>query len=84
MYENENDVKALVDMYPDDPSEGSPYNTGDELFGQEPEYKREASIYNDLIFTVRRLFIFIPSSCRPRILNSLYRAFCRPLGESFR
>ena len=56
MYENENDVKELVDMYPDDPSEGSPYNTGEELFGQQPEYKREASIYNDLIFTVRRPF----------------------------
>ncbi|KAG8707537.1 hypothetical protein FRC08_000433 [Ceratobasidium sp. 394] len=48
----------LLPLYPDFPSLGSPYNTGNEMFGREREYKRAASFVGDLLFTApRRDFI---------------------------
>jgi len=41
-------LKAAIDkvmsLYPDDPSAGSPFGTGNETFGTGPGYKREAAI----------------------------------------
>jgi hypothetical protein len=34
----------VLTLYPDDPSVGSPYGTGNELFGLPPSYKRQAAI----------------------------------------
>ncbi|KAG8732263.1 hypothetical protein FRC10_001044, partial [Ceratobasidium sp. 414] len=42
----------LLPLYLDIPSLGSPYNTGNEMFGREREYKRAASFVGDLLFTV--------------------------------
>ncbi|KAG9128094.1 hypothetical protein FRC07_004988 [Ceratobasidium sp. 392] len=48
----------LLPLYPDDPAMGSPYNTGNEMFGRERQYKRAASFVGDLLFTApRRDFI---------------------------
>lgn len=45
-------------LYPNDPSLGSPFNTGNETFGLDPEYKHVAAILGDVDFqSVRRLFI---------------------------
>ena len=45
---SQNALEAAFDqvltLYPEDPSIGSPYGTGDELFGLPPSYKRQASI----------------------------------------
>jgi acetylcholinesterase len=45
-------LKAAVDKmmshYPDDPSAGSPFGTGDETFGAGPGYKRAAAICTSL------------------------------------
>ncbi|KAG9086728.1 hypothetical protein FRC06_002965, partial [Ceratobasidium sp. 370] len=49
---------TLLPLYLDIPSLGSPYNTGNEMFGREKEYKRAASFVGDLLFTApRRDFI---------------------------
>jgi len=44
----ENRVRGLMDIYPADPAQGSPYGTGDDLFGLPEEvgvgYKRTASL----------------------------------------
>jgi hypothetical protein len=33
-----------MSLYPDDPSAGSPFNTGNKTFGTGPGYKRESAI----------------------------------------
>jgi hypothetical protein len=50
-------VQTLVDLYPDDPSAGSPFRTGpaNNIY---PQYKRLAAILGDLTFTLtRRVFL---------------------------
>ncbi|KAJ2935221.1 hypothetical protein H1R20_g1873, partial [Candolleomyces eurysporus] len=37
-------LDQVLMLYPEDPSVGSPYGTGDELFGFPPSYKRQSSI----------------------------------------
>ena len=37
-------VDKVISLYPDDPSAGSPFGTGNETFGTGPAYKREAAI----------------------------------------
>jgi hypothetical protein len=37
-------VDKVLEFYPDDPRVGSPYGTGDELFGLPSSYKRLSSI----------------------------------------
>ncbi|KAG9124350.1 hypothetical protein FRC07_011949 [Ceratobasidium sp. 392] len=51
---NETAVRELLKYYPDDPAAGSPYGTGNETFGQGAQYKRYASIFNDLLFQAPR------------------------------
>jgi carboxylesterase type B len=46
-------VQGLVNLYPDDPTQGAPYNTGI-LYELYPEFKRLASILGDATFTLAR------------------------------
>ena len=54
---NESDVGDLFDVqYPDDPTKGSPFNTGTK-YGIPPQYKRLAAIQGDLVFQAPRRFL---------------------------
>ncbi|EEB98077.1 hypothetical protein MPER_02479 [Moniliophthora perniciosa FA553] len=44
-----NAIAELTNIYPDDPRFGSPYGTGNQTFGLDPEYKHYASILGDLL-----------------------------------
>jgi hypothetical protein len=37
-------MDKVISLYPDDPSAGSPFNTGNETFGTGPGYKRGSAI----------------------------------------
>ncbi|KAL1718334.1 Alpha/Beta hydrolase protein [Schizophyllum commune] len=50
----EKHISKILDLYPNDPSLGSPYNTGNETFGLSPQYKRLASIMGDINFESQR------------------------------
>ncbi|KAL0567934.1 hypothetical protein V5O48_014062 [Marasmius crinis-equi] len=43
-------VDRLLEIYPDDPVSGSPFNTGNETFGLSSQFKRGAAILGDLMF----------------------------------
>ena len=45
----DDDLQQLLDLYPDDPSDGAPYNTGDQ-YQLAPQWKRIASIAGDIEF----------------------------------
>lgn len=47
------DIQGLVDIYPEDPTQGSPYNTG-LLYNFYPQFKRLASLLGDATFTLTR------------------------------
>ncbi|KAL1695336.1 Alpha/Beta hydrolase protein [Schizophyllum commune] len=47
-------VSKILELYPNDPSLGSPYNTGNETFGLSAQYKRLASIMGDINFESQR------------------------------
>ncbi|KAL1742655.1 Alpha/Beta hydrolase protein [Schizophyllum fasciatum] len=47
-------IDQILDLYPDDPALGSPYNTGNETFGLSSQYKRVASILGDNMFHSQR------------------------------
>ncbi|KAF5372524.1 hypothetical protein D9758_005270 [Tetrapyrgos nigripes] len=49
-------LKETLVLYPNIPSLGSPFDTGNETFGLDPEYKRTAAVSNDLIFESERRF----------------------------
>ncbi|KAF7358085.1 Carboxylic ester hydrolase [Mycena venus] len=51
-------IQKLLALYPDDPSLGSPFNTGNNTFGLSSQFKRAAAIEGDLLWTSsRRLWI---------------------------
>ncbi|PVH89098.1 cholinesterase [Cadophora sp. DSE1049] len=67
-------VEALVATYPDDPSAGSPFNTGP-LNNVYPQYKRLAAMLGDLVFTLtRRVFLDIASQVNPDVPTWSYLA----------
>ncbi|KAJ7336179.1 esterase 1 [Mycena albidolilacea] len=47
-------VQQLVELYPDVPSFGSPFNTGNQTFGLSGEWKRLAALMGDLWFHSQR------------------------------
>ncbi|KAJ6552243.1 esterase 1, partial [Mycena vulgaris] len=54
----ESSVLNLLQLYPDIPALGSPFNTGNETFGLSTQYKRTAAIAGDLEFhSQRRVWI---------------------------
>lgn len=58
-------VSALVATYPDDPADGSPYNTG-ALYNIYPEFKRLAAILGDVSFMLtRRVYLNLVCSSVP-------------------
>lgn len=48
-------AKTLLELYPDVPALGSPFNTGNETFGLPSGYKREAAIVE---FGLSHLVVF--------------------------
>ncbi|KAF7348367.1 Carboxylic ester hydrolase [Mycena sanguinolenta] len=51
-------IDELLVLYPDDPALGSPYFTGDELFGLDSGWKRATSLAGDLLFqSSRRMWL---------------------------
>ncbi|TEB32792.1 triacylglycerol lipase 3 [Coprinellus micaceus] len=44
----------LLELYPDDPTVGSPFGTGGELFGLPSSFKRSAALMGDLTFVAAR------------------------------
>ncbi|KAF8505634.1 extracellular triacylglycerol lipase precursor [Russula emetica] len=47
-------LDKVMSLYPDDPSAGSPFNTGNETFGTGPGYKRGSAILGDMMFQAPR------------------------------
>ena len=60
-------LKAAIDkvmsLYPDDPSAGSPFGTGNETFGTGPGYKREAAICMSCTACLRGLVSVLTGYC---------------------
>ncbi|KAG7086361.1 hypothetical protein E1B28_002321 [Marasmius oreades] len=55
--ELDNAADVLLQLYPNDPTLGSPFNTGSDTFGLSSQYKRSSAITGDLMFhSVRRLW----------------------------
>jgi acetylcholinesterase len=56
-------LNLVVSYYPDDPADGSPYNTGNQTFGLSPFFKKAASIVGDAAFqSLRRTWISAAAS----------------------
>jgi acetylcholinesterase len=53
-------VERILELYPDDPSLGSPFGTGNNTFGLSPGFKRISAISKSLLFL--KLFKIEPSS----------------------
>ena len=55
-------MDKLLELYPQDPAQGSPFGTGD-LNALTPQFKRMASLQGDFIFQAnRRFFLYHRSS----------------------
>jgi hypothetical protein len=55
-------INTILQLYPNDPSVGSPFNTGNETFGLSPIFKQEAAILGDLVMhSTRRAWIHAAS-----------------------
>ncbi|KAJ7130385.1 esterase 1 [Mycena epipterygia] len=52
----ESSIQTLLQLYPDIPALGSPFNTGNDTFGLSSQIKRYAAITGDLQFTSQRRF----------------------------
>ncbi|KAK7044435.1 carboxylic ester hydrolase [Favolaschia claudopus] len=63
-------VRELVNLYPDDPAQGSPFGTGLD-FQIAPEYKRIASLIGDLELISPRRFFLQHASPRQNVWGSL-------------
>lgn len=48
-------LQTLFDLYPSDPVQGSPFDTGDQNL-LHPQFKRLAAIQGDLLFQAQRRF----------------------------
>ncbi|KAG8705895.1 hypothetical protein FRC09_002703 [Ceratobasidium sp. 395] len=75
---NETAVRELLKYYPADPAAGSPYNTGNETFGQGAEFKRYASIFGDLFFQAPRRY-HLRMAVRHKVKSWTYMFAERPL-----
>ncbi|KAG8696330.1 hypothetical protein FRC09_008575, partial [Ceratobasidium sp. 395] len=47
-------LERFIDRYPDDPAQGSPFGTGEELFGRGRQTKRAAAVFGDWLFEAPR------------------------------
>jgi acetylcholinesterase len=65
-------LQELVNLYPDDPSAGSPFRTGP-LNNIYPQYKRLAALLGDLVFTItRRVFLSWALQSNPSVPSWSY------------
>lgn len=65
-------IRDLINVYPDDPTQGSPFRTGI-LNNWYPQYKRLAAILGDITFTLtRRAFLSIASEVNPDVPSWSY------------
>ncbi|TLS24757.1 hypothetical protein PpBr36_08837 [Pyricularia pennisetigena] len=67
-----NKIKGLVNAYPEDPREGSPFRTGtsNQVY---PQFKRLSAILGDITFTLtRRLFLFASATLNPDVPSWSY------------
>ncbi|KII90741.1 hypothetical protein PLICRDRAFT_683700 [Plicaturopsis crispa FD-325 SS-3] len=66
-------IDKLLQLYPDDPSIGSPYGTGNQTFGTQPGFKRAASLIGDLAFqSKRRAWIQAASNASVKTYSYLF------------
>ncbi|KAJ7314969.1 extracellular triacylglycerol lipase precursor [Mycena albidolilacea] len=52
----ESSILTLLQLYPDNPALGSPFNTGNSTFGLSSQFKRSAAINGDVAFHSQRRF----------------------------
>ncbi|KAK2615737.1 hypothetical protein N8I77_002469 [Diaporthe amygdali] len=65
-------VDEFVDVYPDDPTQGSPYDTGTEN-NFYPQFKRVAALLGDAVFTLsRRAVLNITTGVQPGVKRWSY------------
>lgn len=69
-------LDGVLNLYSTDPKQGSPYGSGDELFGLPPSYKRVASILGDLAFDGPRR-LFLQTAIRQGVKSNSYQ-FTQP------
>ncbi|KAJ7059294.1 extracellular triacylglycerol lipase precursor [Mycena amicta] len=56
-------IDEILVLYPDDPSLGSPFGTGNQTFGLSPEFKRTAALVTDLDFlSLRRAWVEVAAA----------------------
>ena len=60
---SESDIQQIFALYPSDPADGSPFDTGD-LYAITPQYKRIAAIIGDIEYHSQRRF-FLTDCCLP-------------------
>ncbi|TFK25305.1 triacylglycerol lipase 3 [Coprinopsis marcescibilis] len=74
-------ISRLLELYPDVPTLGSPYGTGDELFDLPSSYKRLSSIMGDLVFQApRRQWMDAASKLNVKSYGYLFTQ-PQPLGD---
>jgi acetylcholinesterase len=74
-------VNMLVSSYPDDPTQGSPYNTGSNTFGLSPFFKKAASIVGDTSFqSTRRAWM---SAAASRGVATYGYLFTEPTSKTY-
>ncbi|KAL5532554.1 hypothetical protein ACEPAF_4328 [Sanghuangporus sanghuang] len=65
--------KEIIELYPDDPSFGSPFGTGNETFGLSPVFKRAAAIAGDINFgALRRSLTRVASRSGTKVYAYLF------------
>ncbi|KAJ3515204.1 hypothetical protein NLJ89_g1904 [Agrocybe chaxingu] len=78
---SDSDLNALETLYPDDITQGSPFNTGTEN-AITPQFKRLSALQGDLVFqSPRRSFSQIASKTQPVYGYRFKRAGPAPLGS---
>ncbi|KAH7881231.1 esterase 1 [Lentinula edodes] len=69
----ENATARLLELYPDVPALGSPFNTGNDTFGLSPGFKRICALFDDLNFlSQRRLWIQTASNAGVKTFGYLF------------
>ncbi|TFK25306.1 lipase I [Coprinopsis marcescibilis] len=77
----EEGATKLLELYPEDPKVGSPYGTGDDLFGLPANFKRAASLQGDQTFDApRRQWIQTASAHGVKAYGYLFTQ-PQPLGD---
>ncbi|KAE9389992.1 esterase 1 [Gymnopus androsaceus JB14] len=66
-------TEEILELYPDIPALGSPFNTGNDTFGISPGFKRASAIIGDLLFhSQRRLWIQTASDAGVKTFGYLF------------